>query len=268
MFFPPLIPDRQESQLKLLWQIRCVCCTFIIYIVLNIRCSTYLSLSFRIRLTGLKTKHGTTCILSTGLLHWLPSHVETPHRTVIYSCRPASQYCRLTGVSPFTGSWLCSKFHLGWWKPSCPHWLRQRTGCCAAPPWSPRAGWALCSGSRTAPCGTGRSLCSRRPESGPHSRWTAPSRDRGEMLQERPVWESAGIFSTQVTTDNEWSWVWRYFQELDFFTFIEGDLKLGRLGRVLDLSRAHDRINAPIITKNRELKHERLYNFSHVFPFT
>lgn len=39
--------------------------------------------------------------------------------------------------------------------------------------------------------------------------------------------------------------------KLDVFTFKEGDLKLGRLSRVLDLRRASDGINASVITENR-----------------
>ena len=44
--------------------------------------------------------------------------------------------------------------------------------------------------------------------------------------------------------------------ELDFFTVIEGDLKLGRLSRVLGLGRADDRINSSIITNKK--KEEKL----------
>lgn len=41
----------------------------------------------------------------------------------------------------------------------------------------------------------------------------------------------------------------------EFFTFIEGDLELGRLSGVLGLGRADDRINGSIIAKKKELKH-------------
>lgn len=115
-------------------------------------------------------------LLFISLLHWL---------CMRHSVRGTQAACRLNQVylSLFTGSWRCSKPHLGWCWAVCPLWLRWRTGCCAAPQWSPQAGWAPCSGSRQNPHAALRGRCSCRPERSCRSRWTAPSTGQGESLE-------------------------------------------------------------------------------------
>ena len=172
---------------------------------------------------------------------------HSPHRAMLWLlCPPLSG----TGVSLSTGSWRCSTLRPGRWRPSCPRWLRWRTGCRAAPGRSPQTGWAPGSGSRRTPCGTGRSRCSRRPESDPGSQWRAPSRGRGGNLEGRQVQrvKAAGRFQAQVSGFNEWvNLKVKKCNELDILTFKEGDLQLGRLSGVLTLGRADDSISGSVV---------------------
>lgn len=129
------------------------------------------------------------------LFSWFNAHVQ-----FFFSLTPL-ELENNCGQTLLKSSWRCSKLRPGWWAPSCSRRRRWRSGCCADSPGSRLGWWALCSGSSSAPCGTGRSRCSRRPESDPHSRKRAPSRGQGELEWEG--WELDLLSTQELLTLNQ-----------------------------------------------------------------
>lgn len=133
-------------------------------------------------------------------MHQLLSQIMTPYSLFFFAVTTL-ELENNTGQMLLKGSWRCSKPHPGWWGPSCSRRRRWKSGCCADSPGSRRGWWALCSGSSSAPCGTGRSRCSHRPESDPHSRKRAPSRDQGELEWEG--WQSDVLSAQDLLALNQ-----------------------------------------------------------------